>query len=1533
MFRTVTCLTFLVILLAVEPQEVGSTLKLENIKVLPHEKGLKVFWEPLQDISEGLVNHYTIGYGKTLENLKFINVKKDKQSFTLEDVEPGEVYFVVVTAEGQIGASRPQNRSNRAADRSVSKRPHHLGDRSDGKVSPRLRSPRRISPARSYLLGRRMKYAPHPKEQRRHEVQKVVPESLYGMSPRERAFGQRESVHRAIPAKHKVPENYELYEPRDITVRVISPQSVLVIWVDPALQKENSRGAGSDRYYTVRYREKGESAKWDYKISKTYRRVLIDKLTSDSIYEFSVRTSQGDRDGKWSVSVFQRTPESAPTSSPENFEVKPFGAGGTTVTASWDPPINSKGKVTGNIAATSQHRTQDKPQISPRLEFSSVSQPLPTIPSSSLPSFSAVSKPISGFRPSLRKPSSPFPVSRSPSLQSSGSDTKTAQKVTFSSSSLIPPAPPSTPLKHSATNSRRSSQLLTRTGSTSSAIQSNKNPTRLRIPNSKVTLRKPLTSGSSPVQTPNETQEPSRDRSKLLTSSVYPAARSTSVFSEEDKEKESEEKVEEKAKEGKKKHKSRILIELKKSNHNSMLSRQTSIFQSPKSSSVPDPIPFTRTASNSRSSHTASSLSWPSSNRRTAISDHDKKPVSTSSSHSASERNPLSGSSFVRTRLVAGNPKNTLLSRSNPSPSVLSSSSSSLGNHRSSLADPRTHSSNEKVLSGPDRKQILSSSFARKQITSSSSSQHRPSSSAQSSSAPSGNSDKFSLLNPNTGSSLSNAMWTSSTERKPISSSDSSSSRQSSSAHSSSSASSGDLRSFLPSNQLSTSSIANAKIPDNKSKPSFSSVPLRTTSSSSSQDPSHLDKLANSYLSRNGANRELVTSPPKKSVTSFVTKSIPSSHVLPSSKHSRLQASSFPSGSKEIAGRRPFSPSSPQLPASRPLSPSSPQQRFPGIRTRFPSRSASIGDLLRSGRFRKFGKSPPDQWKSGRPNLTADRGSKVSTNRGGNEKATGRRVIAGPQDTKWIVDLDRGILMNPEGQILQDTEGKPLQIQLGVDGRTVLDQQGSPILSPDGLPLFGHGRDSKPLLDPKGKPVLSVGGKPVIGLFRQLETTVAPTTTTTTVATTTTTAATTTTTAATTTTTAATTTSTTAQPTTTKLTAKPTTVIPKCPRGSNIRLNEDGYPILGLANIVECFTEEESSGMELDMMVTASTEWDSLDALAIKEGFQLITTTLPPTTEPPTTTEPVSRSFHMTPQSKFDKAGNERFVAAHVNYISKDPAAPCSLTEALEHFQVDSLVDIIPKELQDKAQPPERAPHQITIVAVEGCHSFIILDWAKPLKDEFVTGYLVYSASYDDILNNQWSAKPTAARTHLPIENLKPNTRYYFKIQARNPYGYGPISEALTFVTESDDPQIIVRPPGGEPIWIPYTFKFEPSSSECSGKQYVKRTWYRKFVGVVLCNSLRYKIFLAEGLRDTFYSIGDAWGKGEDHCQFVDSFMEGRTGTHTYPESLHIIPGYYRSYRQEPVTFGLIGGFGRFGGTSNYYVGWYECGVPIPGKW
>ncbi|XP_058024477.1 fibronectin type III domain-containing protein 1 [Ahaetulla prasina] len=568
---------------------------------------------------------------------------------------------------------------------------------------------------------------------------------------------------------------------------------------------------------------------------------------------------------------------------------------------------------------------------------------------------------------------------------------------------------------------------------------------------------------------------------------------------------------------------------------------------------------------------------------------------------------------------------------------------------------------------------------------------------------------------------------------------------------------------------------------------------------------------------------------------------------------------------------------------------------------------------------------PHRQGNGGRPNLKTktDPNNKIIPNNNG--KRNGQKIISGPQGVKWIVDLDRGLVLNAEGRYLQDSQGKPLRVKLGGDGRTIVDSKGAPVISPDGLPLFGHGRFSKPVANAQDKPIISLGGKPLIGLEMVKRTTTPYTTTTTTTPEPTTTPKPT----------------TTPEPTTTitTTTPEPTTTVPPtekprptCPPGTHTENDEQGNFVLDSDGLPECYSEDVFSGFDAD--ITGTTE----SYVVYDEDYELFETTLPPSTTATTTTtitttealpENNFSEFSVTgtdPLSEYDSAGKKRFTAPYVTYLNKDPAAPCSLTEALDHFQVESLDELVPKNLNTGMQP-QKTPHNITIVAVEGCHSFVIVDWAAPTHGDLVTGYLVYSASYEDVIRNKWSAK-SAVNSNLPIENLKPNTRYYFKVQATNPYGYGPISSSITYITESDNPLLIVRPPGGEPIWIPFNFKYDPTYSECSGKQYVKRTWYRKFVGVVLCNSLRYKIYLSDDLRDTFYSIGDSWGRCEDHCQFVDSHLDGRTGPQSYVNALPPIQGYYRQYRQEPVSFGRIGYM-----TPYYYVGWYECGVTIPGKW
>lgn len=49
------------------------------------------------------------------------------------------------------------------------------------------------------------------------------------------------------------------------------------------------------------------------------------------------------------------------------------------------------------------------------------------------------------------------------------------------------------------------------------------------------------------------------------------------------------------------------------------------------------------------------------------------------------------------------------------------------------------------------------------------------------------------------------------------------------------------------------------------------------------------------------------------------------------------------------------------------------------------------------------------------------------------------------------------------------------------------------------------------------------------------------------------------------------------------------------------------------------------------------------------------------------------------------------------------------------------------------------------------------------------------------------------------------------------------------------------------------------------------------------------------GLVGKFYNIGDLTGEGEDHCQFVDSFLDGNTGSQVPVNELPKKPGTFIS--------------------------------------
>uniref|UniRef100_A0A674NPD6 Neogenin 1b n=1 Tax=Takifugu rubripes TaxID=31033 RepID=A0A674NPD6_TAKRU len=105
---------------------------------------------------------------------------------------------------------------------------------------------------------------------------------------------------------------------------------------------------------------------------------------------------------------------------------------------------------------------------------------------------------------------------------------------------------------------------------------------------------------------------------------------------------------------------------------------------------------------------------------------------------------------------------------------------------------------------------------------------------------------------------------------------------------------------------------------------------------------------------------------------------------------------------------------------------------------------------------------------------------------------------------------------------------------------------------------------------------------------------------------------------------------------------------------------------------------------------------------------------------------------------------------------------------------------------------PSSSPKDVTVVSKENKPRTIIINWQPPSEaNGKITGYIIYYSTDVNAEDHDWVIEPVVGNrlTHQ-IQELTLDTTYYFKIQARNSKGMGPMSEAVHFrtpKTESTD--------------------------------------------------------------------------------------------------------------------------------------------------
>ncbi|KAI3376917.1 hypothetical protein L3Q82_000166 [Scortum barcoo] len=114
----------------------------------------------------------------------------------------------------------------------------------------------------------------------------------------------------------------------------------------------------------------------------------------------------------------------------------------------------------------------------------------------------------------------------------------------------------------------------------------------------------------------------------------------------------------------------------------------------------------------------------------------------------------------------------------------------------------------------------------------------------------------------------------------------------------------------------------------------------------------------------------------------------------------------------------------------------------------------------------------------------------------------------------------------------------------------------------------------------------------------------------------------------------------------------------------------------------------------------------------------------------------------------------------------------------------------IPKSVSWKVSEPtlhfpSSSPKDVTVVSKENKPRTIIVNWQPPSEaNGKITGYIIYYSTDVNAEVHDWVIEPVVGNrlTHQ-IQELTLDTTYYFKIQARNSKGMGPMSEAVHFRT------------------------------------------------------------------------------------------------------------------------------------------------------
>nr|KAI8752120.1 neogenin-like; partial [Biomphalaria glabrata] len=336
--------------------------------VATNSKSLRLSWlPPPEDAQNGIITGYKIRYrtkGLDHKNAETLSTDGERKNYALTNLQEGTEYQVRIAAMtiNGTGPNTPWETvttfKEDLQENDVPGVPALLIAQTKANsilVSWAPPSPHSKILVRGYVLGYGKgiadvyKHTLDANSQDFH-IKNLQPNSQYVISIRAFNYkGQGPSKYETVNTPEEMHEEQvtPMLPPVGLKAHVLSSTTIMLTWSDNSLSR-NQR-IMDDRYYTIKYRQLNlKNSKFKY-INATDLNYHIESLRPHTEYEFMVKVIKGRRESDYSMTVVNKTEESAPLSEPRDvtpvgLEKNPFA-----VSLNWQPPLRPNGQITGYL--------------------------------------------------------------------------------------------------------------------------------------------------------------------------------------------------------------------------------------------------------------------------------------------------------------------------------------------------------------------------------------------------------------------------------------------------------------------------------------------------------------------------------------------------------------------------------------------------------------------------------------------------------------------------------------------------------------------------------------------------------------------------------------------------------------------------------------------------------------------------------------------------------------------------------------------------------------------------------------------------------------------------------------------------------------------------------------------------------------------------------------------------------------------------------------------------------------------------------